>query len=71
LTIDDDGEIAGKKKATVYIDGTARINNSSINAGTYDPINNITIARRSANQANTFYQGFMDDVRIYNKTLTS
>lgn len=71
LTIDDNGEIAGKKKATVYIDGTPRISNSSIDAGTYNPINNITLARRSANQTNTFYKGLMDDVRIYNKTLTS
>lgn len=71
LTIDDNGEIAGKKKATVYIDGTPRISNSSIDAGIYNPINNITLARRSANQTNTFYKGLMDDVRIYNKTLTS
>jgi hypothetical protein len=71
LTIDDDGEIAGKKKATVYIDGTERITNSSIDAGIYNPTNNITLARRSANQVGTFYKGFLDDVRIYNKTLTS
>ncbi|HCY21318.1 TPA: hypothetical protein DIC40_05760 [Patescibacteria group bacterium] len=53
------------------MDGTARISNSSIDAGTYNPTNNITLARRSATQTNTFYKGLLDDVRIYNKTLTS
>ena len=71
LTIDDDWEIAGKKKATVYIDGQEKISNSSIDSGIYNPTNNITLARRSTNQANTFYQGMLDDIRIYNKTLTS
>ncbi|MDD3262834.1 MAG: Ig-like domain-containing protein [Candidatus Absconditabacteria bacterium] len=71
LTINDDGEIAGKKKATVYIDGQEKISNSSIDSGIYNPTNNITLARRSTNQANTFYQGMLDDIRIYNKTLTS
>ncbi len=70
LTIDDNWEIPGKKKATVYIDGIEKISNSSIDAWWYNPINNITLARRSANQANTFYKWMLDDVRIYNKTLT-
>jgi hypothetical protein len=71
LTLDDNWFVPGKKAAVVYIDGIAQITNSSIDAWTYDPTNNITIGRRSTNQSWTFFKWYIDDARIYFKTLTS
>ncbi len=69
LVVDDNFAAWGYKKIALYLDGDPWAIDTSLTAGSYNPVNNITMGRRSVNSASTYYSWCLDDIRIYNQDL--
>jgi len=70
LTINDDDKVPWKKQATVYIDSSPMITNSTLNSGNYSPVHNI-VRWRVCDTTTGFFKWQLDDLRIFPKDLTS
>jgi len=70
LTIDDNFAAGGKKKIAIYLDGVQVDVDADIVAWAFNPgPENLTMWRRSNNTVWTYYDGYLDDIRIYNTDL--
>ena len=57
--------------ARVYIDGVLRVANSSLGGDALDPSGPLALGARSSSPVDHCYQGLLDDVRIYSRSLAS
>ncbi len=69
ITIDNNWEVLSRKQRKVYIDWILQQTDTSLNASEFNPTTDILLWQRNWS-SNSDYKWYLDDVRIYNKTLT-
>lgn len=69
LVVDDNFAAGWQKKIALYLDGQPWAVDTSLPAGVYNPIPNITMGRRSMDTTATYFSWCLDDIRIYNQDL--